>query len=118
MPDAAPSPEGAAAGVPSGSRWLAGRRPAPPEALVEWVAPYLEERAGSPAGLADAGRSALFRSLDEPEGERSAAFHLLAADALLTYACEAAADVPDCQGELEELVRATASVGDGDGEEG
>ena len=44
-----------------------------------------------PASLADAARVCL-RDAMAAGDDRSAALHLLAADALITYACEAAAD--------------------------
>lgn len=44
-----------------------------------------------PSGLAEAARACLRDALDIGD-DRRAALHLLAADALMTYACEAALD--------------------------
>jgi hypothetical protein len=83
--------------------WLAGRTPRPPDALALSV----PDGPGSVAEqLTDAGVAALERALGEV-GERRGAFELLAADALLTYACERAAgprpeggEAPDPEAEL------------------
>jgi hypothetical protein len=76
--------------------WLAGRSPRPPDALSLSVA-------DGPGSVADtliaAGALALERALAEA-GERRGAFELLAADALLTYACERAVEAPDPEAEL------------------
>lgn len=76
-------------------RWLLERRPPGPFELkrrvvraVEWTdceAPTIAEV------LATAGLDSLQRAVREGE-KRSAANDLLAADALITYACEAAAE--------------------------
>lgn len=78
------------------ARWLDQRRPGMPPELRRAVDAALERSA--PAGdgsvadrLADAGLGALSRVAGAPS-ERSTATELLAADALLTYACEAAAE--------------------------
>jgi hypothetical protein len=76
--------------------WLAGRSPRPPDALALSV----PQGPGSVAErLTDAGVAALERALAEA-GERRGAFELLAADALLTYACERAASSADPEAEL------------------
>ncbi len=63
------------------------------------------ERTAVPDQLARAGLSALARVI-RSRPDRSAAIELLAADALLTYACEAAAEAgPDA---LDRLLRALA----------
>ncbi len=62
-----------------------GEGPADPRTLLEW-------------GMAALGRAV------EGKG-REAAFDLLVADALLTYACEAAAGARDVGIELEEFLR-------------
>ena len=76
--------------------WLAGRSPRPPDALSLSVADGPGDLAGL---LTDTGVAALERALAEA-GERRGAFELLAADALLTYACERAAEAPDPEAEL------------------
>jgi hypothetical protein len=71
--------------------WLASRTPAPPDALLLTV----EDASGDPtAMLADAGALALAQALTG-QGERSGAYDLLAADGLLTYACESATGAAD-----------------------
>ena len=86
--------------------WLAGRSPRPPDALP---LPHPEGSGSIPERLADAGAAALERAL-AGEGERRGAYELLAADALLTYACEGAAEEaadpePALLGILERLRR-------------
>ena len=80
--------------------WLAGRTPAPPDALPLPV----RDGPGDPgARLIDAALAALDRALDG-DGERKGAYDLLAADGLLTYACEHAAAAPDPDAELLRIV--------------
>ena len=74
--------------------WLDTRRPAVPDGLKERLAAE-GEVAVSVAGLADLGIAALDRAEVARQLDRHAAFQLLAADALLTYACEAAVDEPE-----------------------
>jgi hypothetical protein len=83
--------------------WLEARRSEMPAALRPWV------QAGPDEGdVVDALTHAALASLDAalalPPRSRRAAFRLLAADALLTYACEAAADEPDARGRLEGIL--------------
>lgn len=51
-----------------------------------------------------AGAAALDRALENPGRVRSSAFELLTADALITYACEAALETDDPEGAIESLV--------------
>lgn len=74
--------------------WLAARRPAAPPTLVEPMTRWLEDSpANLPDHLARAGRALLERVLSRPRGGRELALDLLAADALVTYAFEAQAEV-------------------------
>jgi len=74
--------------------WLAARRPAAPPTLVEPMTRWLEDAPVSlPDHLALAGRALLERVLARPQGGRELALDLLAADALVTYAFEAQAEV-------------------------
>jgi len=79
--------------------WLADREPPPPVELREWLTlgegdlPLVE-------ALADAGRTSLEEAVRRPGRDRDAAFHLLAADAFFTYACEAAAETEDVEAAL------------------
>lgn len=83
------------------ARWLAERAPAPPDALR---LPRIDG-AGDPVEmLTDEGVRLLDRALTGA-GERKGAFDLLAADALLTYACEAAARCADPEAALLGILR-------------
>ena len=80
--------------------WLASRTPVPPEALSLPV----EDASGDLAAtLADAAALALERALTG-QGERGGAYDLLAADGLLTYACERAAGAADPEADLLQLL--------------
>jgi len=75
--------------------WLARREPAPPRALAERVlgllAPYAGEDAARAADAClDAGEALLLELLRDGCASRQSALDLLAADALVTYAFEAA----------------------------
>ena len=83
--------------------WLLRRQPAIPSAFL----PHLQEAAGPFRGVPDLlerGVDALNRALHHPGRQRDAAFHLLAADALLTYACELVSEETDVTAGLEELL--------------
>jgi hypothetical protein len=76
------------------AQWLETRRPAPPRALAAHLAaPLGDERAPLPVHLADLGRTVLARVAGTPEEGRALALDLLAADAFVTYAFEAQAEV-------------------------
>ena len=80
--------------------WLARRTPAPPAALRNRLRELLGEDADAHEGEAAvaclaAGQRVLARLLVEGCSARRAALDLLAADALVTYAFESAADRPD-----------------------
>lgn len=75
-------------------RWLDARRPPAPPSIRGALDPWLDETDPAAAlhrRLAVAGIRALEAVVARPS-ERSTATLLLAADALLTYACEAAAE--------------------------
>jgi hypothetical protein len=72
--------------------WLADRAESVPSALQAEMASALQEVSEErrmPAVLAEAARICLLRALQHGD-ERAAALPLLAADALVTYACDAA----------------------------
>lgn len=74
--------------------WLETRRPAPPETLRTHLAAALTDAdVPLPDHLARLGREALARVAGRPEGGRELALDLLAADAFVTYAFEAQAEV-------------------------
>jgi hypothetical protein len=82
--------------------WLAARCPGVPEAFVERLAPESSPgsaRAAPHALIGPALRDALAR-----RGERGGAFRLLAADAWITWAAEAALDAPDPEAALLEIL--------------
>ncbi len=77
--------------------WLESRRPPAPLALARRLHTAIEE-SGSSGEVADrcleAGERVLASLLGRDCGSRDAALDLLAADALITYAFEAASDEP------------------------
>ena len=84
--------------------WLSCRSPR----SVFDLGPWLEVEPGSevtPASLTHLGRQALERALSAPGRVRASALHLLAADALVTYACEAALEAEEPAQELERILR-------------
>jgi hypothetical protein len=92
------------------SAWLAGRHPTPPADLVEALAF---------GGEVDSSVDALVAALSAEGGARLAAararlgrvresaFRLLEADALITYACEAALEREDPEAALRQVLSAT-----------
>jgi hypothetical protein len=79
--------------------WLATRTPAPPPQLMRRVRDALGAAAGDDAAFAadrcvDAAETLVAALLRDGRTERESAPDLLAADALVTYAFEAAADDP------------------------
>jgi len=93
--------------------WLDRRTPPPPQELRDRMSETLEatgdEDDAFPA-LASAALEELDRARRSPGRVRESAFHLLTADALLTYACEAALDLPDPDAALRDLVERAAST--------
>lgn len=83
--------------------WLDGRVPTPPVELLEHVT--VPTGAGSLVELlALEAKSSLDEAVRRPGRRRDAAFLLLAADALFTYACEAAAEEDDVEAALERVL--------------
>jgi hypothetical protein len=86
--------------VTSVVEWLGRREPAPPDALLlrlrETLASDAERDAGDAAAAClAAGERLLAKVLREGEASRDHALDLLAADALVTYAFEAASTRPN-----------------------
>ncbi|MBM4182630.1 MAG: hypothetical protein FJ207_00225 [Gemmatimonadetes bacterium] len=86
--------------------WMEARRPPPPADLAERVhiagvdvAPHV--------ALADEGRARLAAARARPGRVRESAFRLLEADALFTYACEAALETDDPEAALRGILAAT-----------
>ena len=90
--------------------WLSGRLPPAPEAMSSWLGQGDVEAAPLAQALVSRGRRRLNEAVRNPGRNRGAAFHLLTADALLTYACEAAATETNDVG--EELRRVLRRIGD------
>lgn len=97
--------------------WLSSREPAPPSALTERLRAALGTQASRDAREAAdvclaAGERLLASVLENASASRECALDLLAADALVTYAFEAASSSP---GELAErasmAMRRIASLG-------
>ena len=90
------------------SDWLRRRRPPAPEALGDAVRRAVAEAGpASPLAALDAsGRTLLTAAASRPGRVRESAFHLLTADALVTYACEAALEADDPVAALEGLLGA------------
>ena len=81
------------------AEWLGEREPAPPDALLARIREALAADAARPADEAAdaclaAGERLLAHVLHEEEASRDRALDLLAADALVTYAFEAASVRP------------------------
>jgi hypothetical protein len=105
--------------------WLASRKPPPPQRLrarLNAAVPDITANAQYeiPGSLVDAASTILRDTLEQSSAERNgtAALDLLAADALITYAVEAAAE--DCERFValtdEMIARLSAVAGDGRGE--
>ncbi len=90
--------------MPDPEAWLARREPAPPRELERRLGVVLLEGESVSAALGQAAMDQVSEVLARPGPEREAAFHLLAADALITYACEAAADEDDVEVSLSGLL--------------
>ena len=71
--------------------WLRTRSPAVPPAFLPFL---LRPASGAPGepDLTSLALLALSHALAEPGEDRDRAFHLLTADALITYACESVAE--------------------------
>jgi len=76
------------------------------DAVEERPSPSAEELAG---GLTEEALELLDEVLSDPGAGRDVAFRLLAADAFLTWSCEAAADGVDPGGVLSSLVQRVAA---------
>jgi hypothetical protein len=85
--------------------WLAARRLQPPKVMASWLEVEPEGAAPVWESLAHAGLASLSRARSAPGRIRESAYHLLRADALLTYACEAAVEMsPDPDGALSRIL--------------
>jgi len=89
--------------------FLATRNPSAPEPLATWLAGVPLGPGAESEALLRAGLSELDASRSAPGRVRASAFHLLAADALLTYACEAALDHDDPRPAFVEILQRAAA---------
>ncbi len=93
--------------------WVSARTPAPPAPLREWLGRV--EVDGSAGGIGDqllhGGLVELDAARAAPGRVRASAFHLLAADALLTYACEVALESADPHASFQEILGKAAASG-------
>lgn len=74
------------------AEWLAAQRPEPPAALVERMQAIVAGRSCASRDLSDALIDAAVSVFGNLSDERESAIDLLAADALITYAMQVAAD--------------------------
>ena len=81
--------------------WLAACTPVSPDALALEV----PDVAGDPVDLLVGEGVRVLERARTGKGERRGAYDLLAADALLTYACEGAARVDDPEAALLGIIR-------------
>ena len=94
----------------SSTDWIALRTPPPPEELKAWLKIPIDEMESASASvpmptlLLKAGLAHQDEVEARPGRNREAAYQLLAADALITYACEAAAEATDIHGTLGEIL--------------
>ena len=89
--------------------WIEARQPPAPMDLGPWSRTGVES--GSMAErITRLARAALDEACAAPGRVRESAFHLLAADALVTYACEAALDEADPIAALRTILLETAST--------
>ena len=85
-------------------RWVADREPPAPEELRRWLEPRPFQGSSVSEALGDAAAHHVDEALKRLGRNREGAFHLLAADALLTYGCEAAAGEEDTEAVLAGLL--------------
>lgn len=99
--------------------WLRSRRPAAPAELAQRIeslaAPFADVAGGTPAQCVAAAERRLVLLLARGTQERGSALDLLAIDALVTYAFEAASTEPEQIPDLahETMGRLSATVGAG-----
>ena len=90
--------------------WLATRTPPAPDELKAWLkipdggTDADTGVASVPGSLLKAALVHLEDAVVRPGWDREAAYQLLAADALITYGCEAASEAKDVQSALREVL--------------
>ena len=93
-------------------QWLRERSPRAPASLERRVDGFLQEDGSVRfSAFMEGAESALERVLGDPSiRDRESAYDLLAADALLTYACETVLSEEDPASSLEEILRRVVQV--------
>jgi hypothetical protein len=98
------------------AEWLAARVPEPPARLAAALQAVSREGSTASVGRRDAeeipavealatvARERLEQALAHPGRDRESAFRLLEADALFTYACEAALEAEDPEAALHRIL--------------
>ncbi len=95
---------------PPVDRWLRDRFDDTPEEFLPWLdRPEGEDGDALHRVLEARGLAALSDALAQPGRNRESAFRLLAADAYLTFACEAILDLPDPESALTDLLHRVTS---------
>lgn len=90
--------------------WLAERRPPSSVPLGRWTFRALPRGDMPPVrALTSLGRQALEAAQARPGRVRESAFELLGADALITYACEAALEADDPEAWLTSILRSASA---------
>ena len=90
-------------------KWIDARQPPAPMDLRPWL--HTDVESGSMTErITNLARTALDEARGNPGRVRESAFHLLAADALVTYACEAAPAEQDPAGALRTILLETAGA--------
>ncbi|MDZ7779299.1 MAG: hypothetical protein U5R14_05070 [Gemmatimonadota bacterium] len=85
--------------------WIAARTPPAVMPLGRWVSRSPDAASDRVGVLTELAVGALQTARAHPGRVRESAFDLLAADALLTYACEAALESADAEGSLLRILR-------------
>ena len=93
--------------------WLAQRVPTPPPEFAARLEVEPAQGRSVSRALGAAAVDRLSEVFARPGRDREGAFHLLAADALLTYACEASAGEEDVERSLVDLLELLRSDEDG-----
>ena len=97
--------------------WVAARTPPAPDELKAWlkIPDDISDPDGGVASVPESLLRAGLLHLEEAVGrsgrDREAAYQLLAADALVTYGCEAASESADVRGALREVLDRVSTGG-------
>jgi hypothetical protein len=86
--------------------WLASREPSPPQLLAQMLADIVHDERCASTDLPEALMTHATTLLGDVGDDRAAAIHLLAVDALITYAMEAAAE---CNADFDAFASAAAN---------